>query len=134
MKRLYLKSILFCLLSFFWQSSYAFYYDIEVNGIYYNLSWSDNEAYVTFESIIDTDTIGNRVPDENGAYDYVSPYSGWIEIPSYIVVYSHETYNYERYKVVGIGEHAFQNCTELTGISIPNSVTYIDESAFQNCI
>ena len=35
--------------------------------------------------------------------------------------------------VTYIGERAFENCSSLTSITIPNSVTYIGERAFDNC-
>ncbi len=35
--------------------------------------------------------------------------------------------------VTSIGNSAFQNCSGLTSITIPNSVTSIGNSAFQNC-
>ena len=35
--------------------------------------------------------------------------------------------------VTSIDEYAFQNCTGLTSVTIPDSVTSIDEYAFQNC-
>jgi len=35
--------------------------------------------------------------------------------------------------VTSIGDLAFENCTDLTGITIPNSVTSIGQQAFFNC-
>lgn len=54
-------------------------------------------------------------------------YTGSITIPS-SVVYSAVTYN-----VTSIGNYAFQSCTGLTSITIPNSVTLIGDLAFQSC-
>ena len=36
-------------------------------------------------------------------------------------------------EVTSIGDYAFENCTGLTSIIIPNNVTTIGESTFQNC-
>src|SRR5580698_6191210 len=41
--------------------------------------------------------------------------------------------SYSGYPITSIGNGAFENCTSLTGITIPNSVTNIGESAFANC-
>ena len=54
-------------------------------------------------------------------------YSGDIVIPSSIRV-SNTTY-----QVTRIGAGAFQNCTSLTSITLPSSVTSIGESAFNGC-
>lgn len=35
--------------------------------------------------------------------------------------------------VVGIGEHAFRDCTSLTSVDIPNSVITIEKDAFSGC-
>ena len=54
-------------------------------------------------------------------------YSGDVVIPESI------TYENVVYTVVQIGWRAFQNCTGLTSVSIPNSVTVIYEDAFKGC-
>ena len=49
--------------------------------------------------------------------------SGGIDIPSEV----------EGYTVVGVGEKAFYGCSDLTSVTIPNSVTCIGSSAFSGC-
>ena len=54
-------------------------------------------------------------------------YSGDIVIPSTITYFDHI------YSVTTIGSYAFQGCTGLTSITIPNSVTRIGGQAFYGC-
>ena len=82
-------------------------YDVEVDGIYYNLISKGNVAEVTKG--------GNK-------------YSGDITIPSSINV------NEVEYSVTSIGDEAFSDCKSLTSVTLPNSVTSIGEDAFQQCI
>ena len=80
-------------------------YDVEVDGIYY-LTPKKNVAIVT-----------------NGD----KAYSGDITIPSSIKV------NDLEYTVKYIEESAFDYCSGLTSITIPNSVISIGMYAFNNC-
>ena len=79
---------------------------VEIGGIYYNLIDSKT-AEVT------------RNPNK---------YSGDIIIPESI------DHNGSTYTVISIGFHAFMDCSVLSSVSIPNSVTSIDAGAFKNCI
>ena len=97
--------ILFVLLSF--TTAHA-YYDAYIDGIYYNLNSEDKTAEVT------------------KAYGNPS-YSGSVSIPENI------TYDGVIYTVKSIG-FAFMNCTDLTSVTIPNSVTSIGVEAFSGCI
>ncbi len=36
-------------------------------------------------------------------------------------------------KVIGVGESAFYNCTELTSVSFPSTIRYVKKNAFSNC-
>lgn len=54
-------------------------------------------------------------------------YSGTVVIPEEV------TYNGETLKVTSIGLEAFGSCTNLTSVTIPNSVTNIRERAFAYC-
>ena len=78
-------------------------YDVEVDGIYYNLVSEGNVAEVT---------------------EGYKKYSGSITIPSSINV------NEVEYSVTSIGRSAFSSCSRLTSITIPNSVTSIGDYAF----
>ncbi len=53
--------------------------------------------------------------------------SGEIIIPSTV------TYNSVSYSVTSIGDYAFEGCSGLTSITIPNSVTSIGDYAFMFC-
>ena len=79
-------------------------YDVEVDGIYYNLA--KKFAFVTAGDV---------------------KYAGEIVIPESIVV------NEEIYTVKGIQEKAFYECSGLTAVTIPNSGTSIGKEAFKNC-
>ena len=54
-------------------------------------------------------------------------YSGDIEIPDQV------TYNYQAYNVIGISSSAFEACSDLTSVTIPNGVTSISSKAFNGC-
>ena len=60
--------------------------------------------------------------------DYSCEYSGDVVIPESV------TYNGVSYPVISIGYGAFQSCSSLTSVTIPNSVTSIDDYAFFGCI
>ena len=53
--------------------------------------------------------------------------NGEVFIPSTI------SYNGNNYTVTVIGEEAFSWCSELTAVTIPNSVIYISKKAFSGC-
>lgn len=80
---------------------------IEINGIYYYLGSNSNVAEVT--------NVSNFW------------YSGDIIIPETV------TYEGKQYNVTSIGNCAFQNCFDLSSVTIPNSVTSIGALAFSKC-
>jgi hypothetical protein len=65
-------------------------------------------------------TISN---DEVSITDCEESVSGTFSIPATI----------EGNPVTAIGENAFRDCSELTGINIPDGVTFIGENAFRDC-
>lgn len=82
-------------------------YDFEVDGIYYSVvSDSDLTCKVTSGDI---------------------KYTGDVVIPSTV------TYENRTLTVTSIGFSAFENCSALTSISIPNSVASIAKEAFKYC-
>lgn len=88
-------------------------YDIAVKNadgqkIYYNWINNNTELEVTYES--------------NNNY-----YSGSIVIPNIV------EYDGQSYSVTSIGNYAFSRCSDLTSITIPNSVKYINSHAFYYC-
>ena len=80
-------------------------YDVEVDGIYYNL--------VKSRAIV---TSGKE------------KYHGDLTIPSSIKYYGKE------YEVTNIGDYAFEECGELTTVTLPESLTEIGIRAFSHCI
>ena len=87
-------------------STSASAYDVKIDGIYYTLIPKTKTAEVTFGE---------------------EKYSGEVVIPSSITVEGQE------YPVASIGESAFSNCSGLTSVTIPNSVTSIGDLAFFYC-
>lgn len=85
-------------------------YDVEIDGIYYDLT-SHSTATVTHDFLS----------------THMNYYSGNITIPTSI------TYNGNEYIVTAIGDYAFRHCSELTNVDLPNSITIIKYEAFYGC-
>ena len=83
---------------------------IEIDGIYYSLSTGETN----------TATVNSKPNNEK--------YSGEVIIPAAV------TYNGVTYDVTAIGAYAFDGCSGLTLVDIPNSVTSIGKYAFNYCI
>ena len=96
----------------------VFAYDIAVENadgvtIYYNYINNGNELEVTYLNSSD--------------YNYFA-YAGNIVIPEEV------TFMSRIQKVTSIGHAAFQNCSGLTSVTIPNSVMSIGANAFKDCL
>ena len=85
-------------------------HDFEKDGIYYVYDEECNNVIVSYR---------------DKRFD---SYNGNVVIPTEV------TYDGETLPVIGIGEDAFRDCTGLTSIKIPATVTTIGERAFRNCI
>jgi hypothetical protein len=85
-----------------------------------NANFSGASLYFT------KDKIRYQVLNKNSVSVVSNSYSGDIVIPSAVTAGN-------TFAVKSIGSSAFSNCTGLTRISIPNSVTSIGNSAFSGC-
>lgn len=85
---------------------------VEIDGIWYNLVPNAQEAEVI------------KNPNDNSI---AARYSGQIDIPTSV------TYNDIHYSVTSIGGSAFDGCSGLTSVTIPNSVKSIGSFAFYAC-
>ncbi len=91
------------------------YGDFVVDGIYYKINEDAVSVSVTYSS--------------------GSNYSGDIVIPETVTYNgSVDFYNGNTYTVTNIGSKAFYQCSDLTSITIPETVTSIGDGAFQGCI
>ena len=65
--------------------------------------------------------------------DYTASLVGYTDSPENLEISKNISYESYTFKVRSIGERAFYNCTSLTSVTIPNSVTSIGDSAFYDC-
>ena len=112
MKQKYIKimlPVLLCVTSF-----RASAHDFEVDGIYYNITSSEDLTVV----------VTYRGSTFN---DYSNEYTGQVSIPETVA------YNGLTYSVTSIGKSAFEGCGGLTSVTIGNGVTSIGVYAFNRC-
>lgn len=82
-------------------------YDKQIDALYYTVNYNNKTVMVTYGP---------------------TKYYGEINIPDHVLIEG------ERYNVIGIGKRAFWFCEKLETISLPNSISIINEEAFSHCI
>ena len=85
---------------------------VNIGGV---LNYSSNFIF----TIIDSNTVSVRAR--------VNTISGDIEIPAQVTISSHQ------YSVVTIEENGFKNCSSITDLKVPSTITSIGSSAFDGC-
>lgn len=115
MKHIRLLTVLLAILSAALTPIYG--WDIKYNGLYYNiLSEAERTAEVTYWRHEDPNYCNNS--------DYVK---GDLIIPGWV------PYNGKNYKVVAIGDRAFEVCHQLKSVMLPSTLTTIGKNAFEYC-
>jgi len=87
-------------------STNSFAEAVEINGIYYNLEFDTKTAEVTSNP---------------------NKYTGTVVVPATVA------YEGADYSVTSIGDKAFYNCSDLTSLTIANTVSFIGSDAFDGC-
>lgn len=90
-------------------------HDFEVDGIYYK---------ITSETSLNV-----KVTYKGSVYNsYDNEYSDSLIIPNKVI------YNNKEYNVESIDNSTFRECTTLTSITIPNSVSSVGDGVFDDCV
>lgn len=117
-----LRLILFPML--FAVSILANAYDFEVDGIYYNIvSLNDLTCEVTYD-------VSNQTYKDlrfRGGSQYSSLSTSYPSYKGNVIIPEKVNYKGRELTVIGIGSFAFLNCSELTSLSLPSTISNIKE-------
>ena len=119
-----------CVTSYFIIESSGYIGDCYTNPYSHNkLTFTDGSQWILHHDVPVEDSLYYRYEDNGNAIVIAGevPYSGDIVIPETTV------HDGRTYTVTAIDSNAFNECTELTSVSIGNSVTSIGYSAFSRC-
>jgi hypothetical protein len=97
-----------CLTAYFAAPSRSFAYDIEQNGLYYNIT--------------DGESLTLELTTGNAPYDFSN-----VSVPMSV------TDDGKIYIVTSIGNDVFAHCQALTSVNLPQSILYIGDGAFFGC-
>ena len=91
-----------------------------VNGITFYQTW------VKDKQVVNIDGVNCKITSDNNASVVKGCYSGVITIPNII------SYNDKSYPITSI-VRAFEGCSGLTSVTIPNSIISLEEGSFSGC-
>lgn len=94
------------------------YGGVQIDGMYYNL-WDYYNHYVN--NVYTTD------------YYYAEVTSNPNKYSAKVVVPASVEYNGQTYNVKSVGYEAFEDCSNLISVTLPEGITIINQAAFRNC-
>ena len=104
-------SVLLLLVAMLMVGQAAAAYDFEVNGFFYNIN--DDSTTVTLTT-------------ESGSF-------GSYNVTGDLILRRTITHNGTTYTLTAVDRYAFYHCEEMTAVTIPSSVTRLDDGAFYYC-
>ena len=90
-------------------------------------------AQTTIDVDFTVDGISYKQMTESGWQKCVYVTKGLIKYEGNIVIPDSVEYGGTKFKVFGIGDYSFKDCTEMTSISFEGQLAFIGNSAFENC-
>jgi len=121
-----MKKLLFlALMTILWHSTLA--YDFSA------VAPSGQTLFYNFVSGGVEVTYPNYVEYEEEFEVFVSYYYNYIKPLGNLTIPDSVSYNGNTYPVIAIGDHAFYECTGLTSLTIPNSISSMGTRAFFGC-